>query len=552
MQDTPKPAGTSWPKKRRLIGTKVSRLDGPAKATGKARYSFDINRPGMLYGMILRSPYAHAKITSIDTSDAEKSPGVKAVHLIVKEGGEVYYAGDEILGLAADTEEHAHDALRKVKIGYQQLPFLVKEEDALNQNLKTVPPVGPKKETSNVRPPIEGSTDNVEDGFKKADAVVEGTYGLPVIIHQCLESHGLVAEWDKEGGLTVWASTQAVTGTAQALARYFSQKGMDLPETKVKCITHYMGGGFGSKFGPDIQGTVAAELALKAKAPVKLMLDRYEEIVAAGNRPSAFGKVKIAGTKDGTVTAYEVDSYGTPGFRGGATVGPLPYVYPFENKRKHVVVLLNTGGQRAMRAPGHPQSCYLTDSAVDDLAAKLGLDPMVVRLKNLPKNDANAVQKFPLSYPALRNTIYTKQIELAAEMSGWKKMWHPPGKGGKGPIKHGIGMALHTWGGQASPQQQRMHRDHQPGRLGHRPDLDPGPGHGPADGDGRGRRRDPGTGAGPDPRRTWARARTANRPARAAAPPARRSPPRPCGRPRRPGTTCSPRSPASSKPNPRT
>src|SRR4051794_12503023 len=128
MQDTPKKTSVAWPKKRRLVGSNVSRLDGPAKATGKARYSFDINRPGMLQAMILRSPHAHAKIKSIDTSEAEKSPGVKAVHLILKEGEEVYWAGDEILGLAADTEEHANDALRKIKIEYEVLPFLVKEE----------------------------------------------------------------------------------------------------------------------------------------------------------------------------------------------------------------------------------------------------------------------------------------------------------------------------------------------------------------------------------------------------------------------------------------
>src|SRR6478752_6360323 len=103
---------TSWPKKRRLIGSKLQRLDGPAKATGKARYSFDINRPGMLHALMLRSPYAHAKIKSLDTADAEKMPGVKAVHVLKKEGAELFYAGDEVLALAADTEEHAIDALR--------------------------------------------------------------------------------------------------------------------------------------------------------------------------------------------------------------------------------------------------------------------------------------------------------------------------------------------------------------------------------------------------------------------------------------------------------
>ena len=444
---------TAWPENRRLIGKKHRRLDGAAKSTGKAKYSFDINRPGMLQGVILRSPHAHAKITKLDTADAEKMPGVKAIHLIVESGGELFYAGDEILGLAADTEEHAHDAVRAIKIDYEVLPALVREEDALKGDLKTVPPVGPQKERNNVRPPIEGKTDGVDDGFKNADATVEGEYGMATICHQCLESHGLVAEWDADGNLTVWASTQAVTGTAQGLSRYFMAKKppVNLPENKVKCITHYMGGGFGSKFGADVQGNVAAELALKAKAPVKLMLDRASEIMAAGNRPSAYGKVKIAGKKDGTVTAFEVDTYGTPGIGNGATVGPLPYVYPFQNRRKHTIVRLNAGGQRAMRAPGHPQSCYLTECAVDDFAAKIGMDPMEVRLKNLPPNDPMAIQNAPQSINALRNTIYQAELALIAEMSDWKKKWKTPGSD-TGPIKHGIGMALHTWGGQASPQ----------------------------------------------------------------------------------------------------
>src|SRR4029077_20092425 len=184
----------------------------------------------------------------------------------------------------------------------------------------TVPAQGGSR--NNVRPPVTGETKDVDAGFKAADKVVEGTYGVPVICHQCLESHGLVAEWDADGGLTVWASTQAVTGTAQELARHFSAQKNEQAASKVKCITHHMGGGFGSKFGPDIQGIVAAELARKAKAPVKLMLDRAEEATVGGNRPSAFGTVTIAGDKDGKVVAYEVDCYGTPGVANSGTVGP--------------------------------------------------------------------------------------------------------------------------------------------------------------------------------------------------------------------------------------
>jgi xanthine dehydrogenase YagR molybdenum-binding subunit len=211
-----------------------------------------------------------------------------------------------------------------------------------------------------------------------------------------------------------------------------------------------MGGGYGSKFGPDIQGIACAELARKARAPVKLMLDRAEEVTVGGNRPSAYGTVRIAGTRDGGIRAFEVDCYGSPGVGAGATVnlGLLPYVYnvPFV-KRRHRVIRLNAGGARAMRAPGHPQNCVLTDCAVDELAAALEIDPVQLRLRSLPPNDQAAIQNAPQSFAALRNTIYRRGIELARELSQWDKRWHAPGRGGKGVVKHGIGMALHTWGG---------------------------------------------------------------------------------------------------------
>jgi xanthine dehydrogenase YagR molybdenum-binding subunit len=510
-----------WPKKRRLLGTRVRRLDGQAKATGRAKYSYDVNRPGMLHGKILRSPYAHAKIKSIDTSGVKQVPGFKAlvvlgiakngivaeidgdkltyrvpapkkkgkadpkdepkeekvtvrvtpgVTLLSKSkmvkladlkpgdpvtieseqdvvGRELFYAGDEIAAVAADTEEHAKDALRAIKIEYQELDHIVSEAEVLkNPDKKTTP--GPLK--GNLSPGKEATKGDVDAGFKDADAVVEGTYGVPVISHQCLESHGLVAEWDADGGLTVWASTQATVATAQALAGRFG-----VAPGKVKCVTHYMGGGFGSKFGPDVQGIAAADLARRAGAAVKIMLDRDEEVTTAGNRPSAYGTVKIGGKKDGSITAFAIDCHGTPGFAGGATVNlnALPYVYldAIPNwKRTHAVALINAGGARAMRAPGHPQNCVLTEFAVDDLAAKLGIDPLVIRRKSLPPNDDKVKAKDPVAWMGRRNDVYNQQLDLALQLSGWKERWHPPGQGKAGTIKHGIGMALHTWGGFAA------------------------------------------------------------------------------------------------------
>lgn len=431
-------AETKWPENRRLIGTKVQRVDGPAKATGLARYSFDINRKGMLHAIILRCPYAHAKIKSLDTTAAEKTSGFKGIVKLKDVGAELYYAGDEILGIAADTEEHAHDCIRAVKIEFDQLDHVATEEAALKQPQKgTVP--GQGGQTANVRPAGRRNDGNVDEAFQKADATVEMTYGLPVQTHVCLETHGMVAEWNGDE-LTTWCSTQAVPGIASEMEGVYKPKAAD---TKARNITHFMGGGYGSKFGAGVEGRVCAELARMTKAPVKLFLDREEEHVAGGNRPSAYAHVKIAGTKDGKITAFTAACHGTGGWNRSpdALHSQLPYVYACPNvKNEHQQVRTNAGEARAMRAPGHPQYCFITESAVDDLAYKLGLNPLEFRLKNLPQG------KFPDGTD--RAELYRKEIEIATKLADWANLWHPPGKGpSKGPIKHGIGMAIHTWGG---------------------------------------------------------------------------------------------------------
>jgi xanthine dehydrogenase YagR molybdenum-binding subunit len=438
---------TTWPKNRRLLGTRVQRLDGPEKATGQAKFSFDVNRPGMLHARILRCPHARALLKKLDTRAAEKVPGFRALLVLARPGTDLFFAGAEIAAVACDTEEHADDAIRAIAVEYDVLPAMVQEDDALLKDLETVPPVGPMKDARNVRLAREVRSTDIDAAFKKAAVVHEGTYGASTICHQCPEPHGLVAEWSADGSLTLWASTQAVTGIVGQVALRFR-----VPLARIKCIAHHVGGGFGSKFSPGVEGETAIELARRARAPVKLFLDRAAEVVAGGNRGSAYGEVKIAASRDGKVIAYACESHGSPGVGNSATVGPLPYVYPFASVAlKHTMVRLNTQATRAMRGSGHPQSCLLTDCPLDDLAAKLGMDPMQVRLKNLPPNDPAAVKKAPQSFLALRNTIYREEIKIAARLSDWATTWHPPGKGAaKGPVKHGIGMALHTWGGQAS------------------------------------------------------------------------------------------------------
>ncbi|MBI3854379.1 MAG: xanthine dehydrogenase family protein molybdopterin-binding subunit [Planctomycetes bacterium] len=421
----------SWPAKRTLLGTGVPRLDGALKVNGKAKYSFDRNLPGMLHAKVLRSPHAHCKVLEIDLKPAEAMPGVKAVHVIKGAGSELRYAGDEIAALAAETEEQARDAVRAIKVKYEVLPFEWSEE------------LGFKKGGT---PKTDQTTDadgkpNVEPALAKADAVIEGTYSAPVITHVCLESHGLVAWWKADDELVVYASTQAVGKTAGDLKGDALFKG--IPNLKVTCETPFMGGGFGSKFGPDIQGVVAAQLARLAKRPVKLMLERDEEHWAGGNRPSAFAKVKAGATKDGKLTAFDAVSYGTGGHTGGA-IFPLPYIYAPETRRRvHTDVAVNAGDRRALRAPGHPQGCIVTEQVMDDLADKLGLDPIEFRIKNIPDQGLFKTLK----------PIYVKELALGAERIGWKKDRHPRGDKTPGPIKRGFGCAINTWGGGAGQAQ---------------------------------------------------------------------------------------------------
>src|SRR5262249_44315102 len=157
-----------------------------------------------------------------------------------------------------------------------------------------------------------------------------------------------------------------------------------------------------------------------------LMLDRASEVMVGGNRPSAMGTVKVYGKKDGTITAFEADTYGSPGVGRGNTVGPMPYVYPVQHKTIHSPLRLNYGSTRARRAPGHPQSCFFTDCALDDFAAKIDMDPMQVRLKNLPKDNEKLKQNDPAHFDAMKGTLYKEQIETAAKLAGWKDKWHKP------------------------------------------------------------------------------------------------------------------------------
>ena len=259
-----------WPPadKCSLIGRRISRIDGPWKSSGRIQYSYDVNRPNMLHGKMVFSPYAHAKVVSIDTSAAEKMPGVKAVDIITEPGKEVFWAGHEVAAVAAETEEQARDAARRIQVRYEKLPHLVSDVD-------------PRKAGEHTKQLAEQTDGNPDQALQQAEVTSEGEYGVPVITHCCLESHGQVAEWDGDN-LTIYASTQNVSGMPAEMARAKIADSAD----KVRVLTPVMGGGFGSKFGADTWGLACARLAKKAGRPVKMMLERDQELMAAGARPS--------------------------------------------------------------------------------------------------------------------------------------------------------------------------------------------------------------------------------------------------------------------------
>jgi xanthine dehydrogenase YagR molybdenum-binding subunit len=408
-----------WPpmENRRVIGKRISRLDGPAKSSGKAKYPSDLNRPGTIFGAMLTSPHAHAKVRSIDIAAAKAMPGVTDVRVVAPAGTELQWAGAEIAFVSASTEPIARDAVRAIKVDYEVMPHLVREDDLSK--------AGPRAKAAG-----EQVTGDPDKAFSEAEVSHEGSYGIPVITHCCLEPHGQTVEWSGDK-INYFPSTQAVSTVGGDLARALS-----VPVQNVTVKMDYMGGGFGSKFPSDIWGRESAHMSKNSGGKaVKLFLDRATELTIAGVRPSVYAKVKLAAKRDGTITGWQSESWATGGVGGGG-MAPIPYVFTsIPNKRmNHTAVSTNTGGARAWRAPNHPQASYVTCAAFEDLAAKLDMDPTALFEKNL-------------SYTA-RGEVYRKQIAKAKEMIGWQANWHPRGKGSEvAGMRRGLGMGIATWGG---------------------------------------------------------------------------------------------------------
>jgi xanthine dehydrogenase YagR molybdenum-binding subunit len=437
----------------RIVKGRQTRLEGPQKVTGRAKYTFDISLPGMLWGRMVGASVPAAEIVKIDTSRAEALAGVKAVW--TTESRTVRFAGQDVAAVAAVSPEVAEDAARLIQVTYDERPYVTDIEKAMETDAPLVyerdqvPGSKDIPRKGNILGPQAprrgGARGDLEKGFAEAVVTVEPTYVIPVHTHSPLESHGVVALWEGDQ-LTVYASTQGIftvrDGMAEALA---------IDRKNVRVITEHMGGGFGSKLAPSATGTafavVACRLAKKAGAPVKLMLDRKQEHLCTGNAPSAVMTVRMGARRDGTFTAIHYRSFGSAGIAGGAgTGGPAGALYqncPNLKIEEHDV-FTNAGPAAPLRAPGHPQGAFALESAVDELAHKLGLDPLEVR----KKNESSPVRLM--------------QYDVGAKAIGWERRHKKPGEGA-GPRKRGIGMANGNWyviaRGSGVGAEVKVHRD---------------------------------------------------------------------------------------------
>ncbi|MDO8544994.1 MAG: xanthine dehydrogenase family protein molybdopterin-binding subunit [Opitutaceae bacterium] len=413
-----------WPKETRYLGKSAPRVDAPAKVTGRAKFTSDMVPAGLLYGAILRSRWPAARIKSVDLSKAKSAPGIKAA-ILAKEGEfDINYYGQEIAAVAGASRQAVLDALALIVVNATPRPFVVKELDAIKPDAPSVSAGKPNLGFGQAK-----NSGDVDAAFASAAAVIEGNYSTPIEFHHPLESHGHTVAWEGDE-MTAWSSTQAVFGCRTAFSG-----ALGVPQNKIRVICEHMGGGFGSKFNPGAEGILCARLAQAAGAPVKLMLTRFEQALAVGNRPSSYQKIKLAADASGKLTAFQLESFGTPGFSSGVSNAggsggasfPAPYIYKPEATRiKQGSVAVNAGQSCAMRAPGHPVASAGIEAALDDLAAKLGMDPVEIRLKNDPSE------------------IRRREYELGRERFDWKQKYHKPGAT-PGPIKVGIGCAGAAW-----------------------------------------------------------------------------------------------------------
>ncbi|MSP78910.1 MAG: xanthine dehydrogenase family protein molybdopterin-binding subunit [Dehalococcoidia bacterium] len=405
----------------KVVGTRPIRHDGADKVTGRARYGLDFNVVGLLHGKILRSPHVHARIKSIDTSAAEKLPGVKAVVTArdfpanpkgqpidfaeagadvrvlaenIMAGRVVLYQGHAVAAVAATNEHIAEEALGLIKVEYEVLPALLDVRESMKPD---APLIHEKLTTfftkdrqgrgentgvkSNIATHLQFKRGDLATGFKEAHVVVEREFTTSMVHQGYIEPYVSTGQWGKDGRITVWTSTQNPFGIRASTAAI-----LGVPESTVKVVSMEIGGGFGGK-QPAYLDPVAAMLSKKSGRPVKIVMTRKEVFDSTGPASGSYLRCKIGATKDGRITAaelylaYEAGAFPGSPIAGGAmsSFGP----YKVENMMvEGYDVVVNKPKVQAYRAPGQPQTNFAVESVVDELAQKLGIDPLEFRIKN--------------------------------------------------------------------------------------------------------------------------------------------------------------------------
>jgi xanthine dehydrogenase molybdenum-binding subunit len=408
-----------------VVGTRPVRPDGADKVTGRALYGADFTTAGLLHGRILRSPHAHARIKKIDTSKAEALPGVRAVvtakdfpqmtkDQVVElgEGGaasvkflrdnvlasdKALYKGHAVAAVAATNPHVAEEALSLIEVEYEPLPSVMTAPDAMKQGAPILHPTlkmeefGKKTDkVNNVATHFRHTKGDVEKGFKEAEIVVEREFNTKTVHQGYIEPHNASALWNTDGRVHIWCSTQGAFTVRDSVAKI-----LDLPVSQVRVTPMEIGGGFGGKINVYLE-PVAAMLSRKSGHPVKMTMSRAEVFEGTGPTPGSYMKVKMGAKRDGTITAaqaylaFEAGAY--PGSPVGAGAMCVFAAYDVPNA---VIdgydVVVNKPKTAAYRAPGAPNAAFAAEQVVDELAEKVGMDPLEFRLKNAAKEGTRRV-----------------------------------------------------------------------------------------------------------------------------------------------------------------
>ncbi|HEY7560806.1 MAG TPA: xanthine dehydrogenase family protein molybdopterin-binding subunit [Gaiellaceae bacterium] len=416
-----------WPAgPREIVGREAPRKTGPLRARGEARYTADIRLPGMLHAAVLRSPHAHARVQKISFEKALAAAGVRAavgpgdVDALTDEPG---YQGQAVAAIAADTFRQAVAALELVEVEWDVREPLLDPEEAVRRGQL----VG---ETSHYE------RGDVERALAEADVVVEAEYRTQTVLHSSMETHQSICEW-RDDTLDVYISTQFIWGIRDEVARK-----LGVAPDKVRVVCEFMGGGFGSKNGAGDHTYIAAELAKRTGRPVRCALTRREENLAAGNRNATIQRLTAAARSDGTLVALTGDFVNATGWDGWAasTDGPMRMLYDCENIRTTLSpAKLNTPPMKAFRAPGFVEGTFGLECLLDELAAKLDIDPLELRRLNY----ANSTDDRPYSSKNLMECY--KRAE-----PHWQRRNDVRARS-EGPWKRGVGLASQVWYGGGGP-----------------------------------------------------------------------------------------------------